>query len=630
MAVRPVAGQRKAFSETLKLARMGVLEAQYEVALMYANGVGTAQDLEQAIEWVRRAAQRGLPAAQYLLASRYAHGVVVEKDEKAALWWYQCAAEQGHAKALVKWGRMVAPGLPEAALRTYRQAAELGLPEAEFALSQALEKGEGCEVDAEGALDWCLRAAQRGLAAAQSAMGERYAAGRSVLRDPDEAAAWFRLAARQNFARAQLALEHMLPSKSRRDKVRKRPSAAERRQSADRWLRIAETGDADTKYCVGILYAQGLGVDADASRARNLFLAAARQGHVAAQTALARLLETDDPAGARAWYEAAARAGDPEAQGGLGRLLAGSLDGEVQAQSLVWQLQAAQQGFAPAQLGAAQALHGDVQTMRAALLRRAACAGQVEAQYQWGCCLAQGLGCVTQQEQAVDWWGQAAQSGHVEAATEFGSALLVGDGVAADAAAARHWLEFAAGAGSAKAQWQLGGLYVRGQCGLPQDLTQAFAWCQKAADQGFAPALATLGVLYERIGKPENAYQCLVQAADAGDPEAQYNLALLWRNGNGVKKDLERAFSYFEKAAQQGVASAQARVALAYGMGEGVARDAIEAHKWLLLAARRGDALAKTNLEYSRSLLDMTQIKEAERRAVAWQANRANMVNAAA
>ena len=56
-----------------------------------------------------------------------------------------------------------------------------------------------------------------------------------------------------------------------------------------------------------------------------------------------------------------------------------------------------------------------------------------------------------------------------------------------------------------------------------------------------------------------------------------------------------------------------------------MAVDGIEAHKWLLLASRRGDALAKTNLAYSQSLLNLMQIKEAERRAKAWQPNRANM-----
>jgi uncharacterized protein len=413
---KPVASQRKAFVETLKLARIGAREAQYEVALMYANGVGTRQDLAQAIEWVRKAAQRGLPAAQYLLASRYAHGVVVEKDERAALWWYQNAAEQGHVKAQYKWGRMVAQPQPEAALRSLRQAAEQGLPEAQYALAQALDTGEGCPVDGQAAVDWCLRAAHQGVAAAQCAMGDWHVDGRGVPRDTEAALGWYRLAARQNYPRAQLALERLSPSNGRRDKGRKRPNAAERRQSEGRWAQVAEGGDADARYCVGLMYAQGLGVEPDVARAQSFFLGAARLGHGQAQTALAALLESGDQVAARTWYDKAAHAGDPQAQHALGRLLHKSFDEALQVHSLGWHLQAARSGYAPAQLSAAQLLNGDLQSLRAGLLHAAASAGQVEAQFQWACCLAQGQGVGKDRARAACSHQMAAQAGHVEAA----------------------------------------------------------------------------------------------------------------------------------------------------------------------------------------------------------------------
>ena len=66
------------FTHTLKSARFGLIEAQYEVGLMYANGIGVAHNIEQALEWIRRAAERGYPAAQYLLGTRYANGVAVQ------------------------------------------------------------------------------------------------------------------------------------------------------------------------------------------------------------------------------------------------------------------------------------------------------------------------------------------------------------------------------------------------------------------------------------------------------------------------------------------------------------------------------------------------------------------------
>lgn len=629
MALKKTGNPQKAFAETLKLARIGSREAQYEVALMYANGIGTPQDLEQALEWLRKAAQRGLSAAQYLLASRYAHGVVVEKDEAAALWWYQNAAEQGHAKAHYKLGQWMGKPHPEAAFHIMQKAADLGVPEAVHAVGDALFKGEGCAPDARQALDWTLRAAEQGVAAAQCAMGDIYIEGRGVEANVASALGWYRMASRQGYARAQLALERHAPTGERRAKGRKKPSAAERRQSENRWPKLAETGDADTKYCVGMMLAQGWGMDADVQQAQALLLAAAQAGHPEARTVLADMLALANPEAARHWYEIAAAAGDTQAQHGLARLLAQSPAPDAPLQSLAWHLQAAQSGYAPAQRDAALALGQDHQSLRADLFNHAARAGLPEAQFEWACCLSKGHGVAVDRAQAFYWWEQAAQAGHMESASEAGAALLAGAGTVADAKAALRWLQPAANADVAKAQWNLGGMYASGNGGLPQDIKQAFVWCHRAANQGFAPAQATLGLLFERIGKKEEALACLRRAADMGDGEAQYNLAVLLSKGEGGPQDMEGAFLYLEQAAQQGVLSAQSRLALAYGQGHGVAADPIEAHKWLLVASHRGDALAKTNLAYSASLLNMMQIKEAERRATAWQANRANMVNVA-
>ena len=54
MPVEIDARQRRAFNNTLKTARIGLPESQYEVGLMYANGVGVEQDLEQALIWLRQ------------------------------------------------------------------------------------------------------------------------------------------------------------------------------------------------------------------------------------------------------------------------------------------------------------------------------------------------------------------------------------------------------------------------------------------------------------------------------------------------------------------------------------------------------------------------------------------------
>ena len=69
MSLKSAAKEKREFINALKSARLGLRDAQYDVGLMYANGIGVAQDLEQALVWIRQAAEKGVATAQYLLAT---------------------------------------------------------------------------------------------------------------------------------------------------------------------------------------------------------------------------------------------------------------------------------------------------------------------------------------------------------------------------------------------------------------------------------------------------------------------------------------------------------------------------------------------------------------------------------
>ncbi|MDH5230550.1 MAG: ankyrin repeat domain-containing protein [Gammaproteobacteria bacterium] len=85
--------------------------------------------------------------------------------------------------------------------------------------------------------------------------------------------------------------------------------------------------------------------------------------------------------------------------------------------------------------------------------------------------------------------------------------------------------------------------------------------------------------------------------ASAGNANAQYFLARLYRNGRGVEKNLERAFDWFLKAAEQGHARAQYNVGFMYQLGKGRAKDLEEAKRWYQKAAEQGDSVAQTKLK---------------------------------
>ena len=91
---------------------------------------------------------------------------------------------------------------------------------------------------------------------------------------------------------------------------------------------------------------------------------------------------------------------------------------------------------------------------------------------------------------------------------------------------------------------------------MPQDYLQARDWFQKAADLGFAPA--------------------------------QYNLAIMYRDGQGIAQDYTQAHDWFQKAAVQNHLYSQFNLGVMYFEGMGVPQDYEEAYFWYYLSSDLG------------------------------------------
>ena len=104
-----------ALREWKPLAEQGYALAQYNLALMYANGEGVPEDDKEAVKWFRLAAEQSHASAQFNLGLMYAKGKGVPEDDKEAVKWYRLAAEQSHASAQNNLGVMYAngEGVPE-------------------------------------------------------------------------------------------------------------------------------------------------------------------------------------------------------------------------------------------------------------------------------------------------------------------------------------------------------------------------------------------------------------------------------------------------------------------------------------------------------------------------------------
>jgi localization factor PodJL len=88
----------------------------------------------------------------------------------------------------------------------------------------------------------------------------------------------------------------------------------------------------------------------------------------------------------------------------------------------------------------------------------------------------------------------------------------------------------------------------------------------------------------------------LRSAALAGNPAAEYELALRYADGRGVAPSLAEAVRWLERAANHGLAPAQYRLGSLYEKGQGVKKDLEAARRLYTAAANKGNGKAMHNL----------------------------------
>ncbi len=92
------------------------------------------------------------------------------------------------------------------------------------------------------------------------------------------------------------------------------------------------------------------------------------------------------------------------------------------------------------------------------------------------------------------------------------------------------------------------------------------------------------------------AYDNFLKGSNEGHVYSQFNLALMYENGIGVKKNEKYALFWYNKAAIQGNAAAQFNLGVLYENGKGTKVDFTQANKWYRKAAVQNDGLAIGNL----------------------------------
>ncbi len=108
--------------------------------------------------------------------------------------------------------------------------------------------------------------------------------------------------------------------------------------------------------------------------------------------------------------------------------------------------------------------------------------------------------------------------------------------------------------------------------------------------------------------------------AEQGFALSQFNLGVMYHQGQGVPQDYQEALRWYRLAADQGDANAQYNLGIMYDKGQGVPQDYIQAYMWASLAAAPGDENAVEGLERLEKKMSPDQIAQAQRLAREWKA----------
>ena len=138
----------------LEAAHNGIANAQYNLGVLYHQGIGVQKDIPRAVQLYRVAATNNHPEALYNLAIAYIEGVGTESDPQIANVYFQRAAAGGVAEAAYNLGLLHENGLlgesqPDEALFWYYIAANKDNADAAKSLAQLKKQLSMNDADVE-------------------------------------------------------------------------------------------------------------------------------------------------------------------------------------------------------------------------------------------------------------------------------------------------------------------------------------------------------------------------------------------------------------------------------------------------------------------------------------------------
>ena len=148
------------------------------------------------------------------------------------------------------------------------------------------------------------------------------------------------------------------------------------------------------------------------------------------------------------------------------------------------------------------------------------------------------------------------------------------------------------------------------------DFATALQEWRPLAEQGISSAQYNLGLMYVNGNGVTQDYKEAVKwfrlAGGQGYISAHYSLGLMHERGQGVMQDYEEAVKWYRLAAEKGDASAQYNLGLKYAKGQGVIQDHVLAYMWWNIAATTGHSNASENKDIAAGMMTASQLEKAQ------------------
>ena len=129
----------------------------------------------------------------------------------------------------------------------------------------------------------------------------------------------------------------------------------------------------------------------------------------------------------------------------------------------------------------------------------------------------------------------------------------------------------------------------------------------------FALADFESGLKAYNEGKFKQAIEHWLPIAEEGNSNAQYNLGLMYHNGQGVKQDFDEAAKWFLYSAEQGNIRSMQLLSTMHVLGRGVEKDFIQSYIWATIASKNGDENSLAVLNGLKEEMTASQINKANK-----------------